>query len=63
MIEREQVFVRAKKKEGGYGTVDVFDLDEESFRSFILTHLAKLQLIHVLCKTGEGQHILKEKGA
>ena len=39
MIEKGQVFVRGKKKNGRWGNIDVMDLDEYSFRRFILTLL------------------------
>ena len=39
MIKRNQVFVRAIKKDGKYGTVDILDLDDLSFRVFILSVL------------------------
>jgi len=38
-MRRGQVFVRATTKEGKWGNVDVFDLDDESFRAFVLQYL------------------------
>jgi len=36
MIERGQIFVRALNYEGKWDSVDVLDLDEESFRRWLL---------------------------
>ncbi len=39
MIRRGQVFVRAKDAYGHWGSADVLDLEEESFRSFVVDRL------------------------
>lgn len=44
-MKRNQVFVRAKWPEGGWGSVDVFDLDDESFRAFVVEILEGNKLV------------------
>ncbi len=41
MISRGQVFVRGIKANGSPGSVDVLDLDEISFRAFVLDMLMR----------------------
>ena len=41
MIMKDQVFVRAIKADGSPGSVDVLDLDEISFRAFVLDMLMR----------------------
>ena len=38
-MRRRQVLVQAIKADGTWGAVDVLDLDEESFRAFVLQRL------------------------
>ena len=45
MIEKGQVFVRAINKDGRWDTVDALDLDDESFRRFILDKLCDMGVI------------------
>lgn len=45
MLERGQVFVRGLKADGKMGPIDALDLDEESFRRFILELLANQCLV------------------
>ncbi len=39
MVNRGQCFVRAIDVNGKWDSIDVLDLDEESFRRFVLTKL------------------------
>jgi hypothetical protein len=48
MITRNQVFVRAQDENGKWGAFDALDLDDESFRMFILDKLAALRVVAVL---------------
>lgn len=41
-MKRGQVFVRAKFDDGRWGNCDIFDLDEESFRAFVIDRLILL---------------------
>ncbi len=50
MIERGQVFVRALNSEGHWSSVDALDLDEESFKRFVLAGLTKVGIIFALMK-------------
>lgn len=34
-MKRNQVFVRARKADGSFGVVDILNLDDASFRTFI----------------------------
>jgi hypothetical protein len=44
-MRRQQVLVRAIKTDGKWGSVDVLDLDEESFRAFVLDKLYSAGLV------------------
>lgn len=44
-MRRRQVLVRAIKVNGDWGNVDVLDLDEESFRAFVLGKLCSGKLV------------------
>lgn len=58
-MKRGMVFVRAVKAEGGYKTVDAMDLDEESFRAFVLEMLFRAGMVHALkAEDVEGDHIV-----
>ena len=48
MIERGQAFVRAQDLNGKWGSADILDLDEESFRRFVLTILSNIGTISVV---------------
>lgn len=39
MIRKGSIFVRAKDETGRWGAADVLDLDDESFRAFVLDRL------------------------
>lgn len=36
MIERGQVFIRAQDEDGKWGSFDILDLDEDSWRRWVL---------------------------
>ena len=44
-MRRGQVLVRAIKAKGSWGNVDVLDLDEESFRAFVIDKLCIFGLV------------------
>jgi len=48
MIKRGQVFVRALNKEGKWDSVDIFDLDDESFRVLIVDGFVEVGLLVAL---------------
>ena len=61
-MRRQQVFVRAIKANGKWGSVDVFDLDDESFRAFVVKRLWASGQIVILRDDVAGEVvILKEK--
>jgi len=45
-MKRGQVFVRALQADGKWGNVDVLDLDEISFRAFIIDKLIALKALY-----------------
>lgn len=58
MIKRGQIFVRARDETGKWGSADVLDLNEESFRTFILRVLFDSGMITGIKDTAcEGQHV------
>ena len=44
-MKRGQVFVRAKNKEGKWDSVDVLDLDEVSFRAFVIDKMVQIGIL------------------
>lgn len=57
-MKRNQVFVRAKFDDGRRGTCDVLDLDDQSFRVFVMDLLIHVGLVTVIKDEGvEGDHI------
>jgi hypothetical protein len=44
-MKRGQVFARAQDETGRWGSADIFDLDEESFRAFIVGVLFRSGLV------------------
>lgn len=57
-MKKGQVLVRAKNKEGEWTYVDVLDLDDRSFKAFILDRLFKNGLVAGLKEeTIEGERI------
>jgi len=45
MINKGQCFVRALNKDDKWDSVDVLNLDDESFRRFIISALGKMGII------------------
>ena len=45
MIHRQQVFVRALDAEDKWGSADILDLDDESFRAFVIRVLVDAELV------------------
>lgn len=48
MLRRGQVFVRAKDQAGRWGTCDVLDLDEVSFRAWVVDVLRRHGMVAAL---------------
>lgn len=44
-MKRGQVFVRATDETGRWGTVDVLDLDEDSFRAFVVETFVRAEVV------------------
>ncbi len=61
MIEKGQVFVRALNSEGKWDSVDALDLDEESFRRFVLTSLNRARVVSAMLKEGGESSPLRER--
>lgn len=63
MVRREQVFVRALNKDGKWDNIDIFDLDDESFRAVIVNKLMDAGLLIGLKDEVAGEEIiLRGKG-
>lgn len=62
-MKRGQVFVRAEKKDGSFDSVDVLDLDDASFRAFVMDILVREALVvGILDEVVEGSPLrYKEK--
>lgn len=61
-MRRGQVFVLAIKADGTWGSVDALNLDDESFRAFILDRLLKAEVVAGLQDRHSGELIiLKER--
>lgn len=45
MVKRNQTFVRAKSPLGKWGNHDVLNLDETSFRAFVLDRMMKWEMV------------------
>jgi len=57
-MKRGQVFVRAEDENGRRGTVDVLDLDEESFRVLVIdTMVAAGLLVGIIDELVDGKMI------
>lgn len=57
MIQRGQVFIRAKTSDDRWASVDVLDLDEESFKRFVLTKLVEFGYVCAVGLTKDAQEI------
>ena len=44
-MKRNQIFVRAKSPSGKWGSHDVLDLDDKSFKAFVLDMLFRAGLV------------------
>lgn len=61
-MRRRQVLVQAIKADGTWGAVDVLDLDEESFRAFVLQRLHIAGLVVQMSDKHAGEIVfLKER--
>ena len=60
-MNRGEVFVRALGKDGKWDAIDVFDLDDESFRAFILDKLALVGCFFRITEPQGDPITLKEK--
>lgn len=58
MARREQVFVRALNKDGKWDSVDIFDLDDTSFRALIIDKLMDVGLLVGLKDEMAGNEII-----
>ena len=57
-MKREQVFVRAQLPDGSWNSVDVMELDDESFRAFVFDVLMRAGLVFALKdEVVGGEHI------
>jgi len=45
MMKKGQVFVRAKMNDGSWGNVDILDLNDESFRAFIIQKFIDIGIV------------------
>lgn len=59
MIHRGQVFVRAVDANGKYGNADVFDLDDESFKAFVVWMLVRVGAVFCLPDPSGPEFVLK----
>ena len=57
-MKRGQVFVRGRDPNGKWGAIDVLDLDEPSFRAFVMEMFKRAQIVVALKdESVEGDHI------
>ncbi len=56
-MKRGQYFVRAKLANGEWGNVDILDLDETSFRAFLIDRYFADDLVGILPDFVEGEEI------
>jgi hypothetical protein len=57
-MRRQQVLVRVLKADGKWGSVDALDLDDESFRAFILDRLLKAKVVAGLLDEHSGESVI-----
>lgn len=62
-MRRNQVFVRAISKEGKWDAVDVLDLDEDSFRAFVVSRLMVAGLVVSVLDEDAGEKIILHEKA
>ena len=58
-MQRGMVFVRAQSPSGKWHSADVMDLDDESFRIFVLEMLRRKSIIHVTVDDDEEEFVYK----
>ena len=61
MINRDQCFVRALDENNKWGTVDVLDLDDESFRRFVVSKLAEIGAVTIIVNEEKEIEPLRKK--
>ena len=58
-MKKDQVFVRAKSPAGKWGNHDVLDLDEQSFRAFVIEMFKRHgMVVHIKDEALEGEDIV-----
>lgn len=58
-MRRAQVFVRAQRPDGRWASVDALDLDEASFRAFVLDCLRRVGAVVALSDAvAEGEEVV-----
>jgi hypothetical protein len=57
-MRRGQVLVRAIKANGDWGNVDALDLDDESFRAFILVFLCRAGVLASMREEYCGEEVI-----
>ncbi len=63
-MKRGQAFVRGVLRDGSIGTIDVLDLDDASFRAFVLDRLIRSEIVYAIRDEHvEGEHLTyRERG-
>jgi len=61
MINRGQCFVRALDENDKWGAVDVLDLDDESFRRFVVSKMADMGIVTIIVKEDQEPEPLRKK--
>jgi len=56
-MKRRQVFVRGRLRDGSIGNIDVLDLDDASFRAFLVELLIRFEMVVAL----KGEHVEGER--
>jgi len=44
-VKRGQVFVRGRRRDGSIGNIDALDLDDASFRAFVLDRFIRCEIV------------------
>ncbi len=47
-MKKEQVFVRAINKEGKWDSIDVLDLDDRSFKAFVIEKFKQHEMVSAI---------------
>ena len=61
MVEKGQCFVRAINKEEKWDSVDILNLDEDSFRRFVLRKLADMGVICIIISDKKEKPLREKK--